>query len=387
MSEQTTIFKNFHVAQLAEQIRLTVLTNQTLYIEGDPGAGKTQIMYQIADEMGYACVCFMLSEMMPEDLGGIITADVANSVAKRLCPDIVARLWAAHTETDIIDEKTGEVTNPEARRPVLAFADEINNATAMMLSTCFKLLHEGVAGGYQSPPGTVFMSAGNDPATSNVAQDLPAPLYNRMVTVKFAGPSFDEFEQYGMSNQFHPAVLGFLRRNPDHLSKEADFTNGQPNPTPRSWEAVSDYLHVIDKLKEQGQEITSLSRMFGIAGRVGERSAKVMEASLKYADKLVPIKEVLADPGNVYAPDDFIPAYMQCLAMAAQVDEVDEVERCIIYVRRLPKEVMSVFVTTVLSRPDSDDFIDAFDIDTDVEGKGGFAARSNLGAALNIQQS
>lgn len=376
MTEQQSIFNNFHVAQLADQVRLSVLTGQVLYIEGVPGIGKTQIINQIADEMGYAPVCFMLSEMMPEDLGGIITADVANGVAKRLAPDIISRIQGTHNDTGL---------------PVLAFADEINNATAMMLSSCFKLLHEGVAGGYMVPEGTVFIAAGNDPASSNVAQDLPAPLYNRMTTVKFAGPSWPEFEQYGIINKFHPAVMGFLRLNPSHLIDEADFTDGQPNPTPRSWEAVSDKLHALDNVREENPDHplvkNKLSRMYAIAGSVGERSAKMMEASLKFADKLVPFSEVVADPNNAYAPDEFIPAYMQCLAMAAQMETVEQAERGIIYIRRLPKEVMSVFVTTLLARPDSTDFIDAFDLDTDVEGAGGFAARSNLGATLNIQTS
>lgn len=369
MTEQQSIFRNFHVTQLAEQIRLSILTQQVLYIEGPSGVGKTQIINQIAEQEGYTPVCFMLSEMMPEDLGGIITADVEAGVAKRLAPDVIARIQGAHDSTG---------------RPVLAFADEINNATSMMLSTCFKLLHEGVAGGYMVPEGTVFIAAGNDPETSNVAQDLPAPLFNRMTTVQFAGPSFDEFEQYGILNKFHPAVLGFLRLNPSHLIDEADFTNGQPNPTPRSWEAVSEYLYILDRLAENGQKLSKPSRMYGIAGRVGEKSAKLMEASLKFADKLVPFSEVIAHPDTCIAPDDFIPAYMQCLALASQLETVAQAEKCIVYVRRLPKEVMSVFVTTLMARPDNTDFIDAFDIEADVMGEGGFAARSNLGASLNL---
>lgn len=364
----TSIFSNFHVGQLANQIRLSVMTGGVLYIEGPPGVGKTQIVNQVAEEMGYTAVCFMLSEMMPEDIGGIITADVANGVAKRLCPDVVARIHGAHQTTG---------------RPVLAFADEINNATAMMLSSCFKLLHEGVAGGYAVPEGTRFIAAGNDPATSNVAQDLPAPLYNRMTTVKFAGPSFEEFEQHGIARRFHPAVMGFLNRNTSFLISEADFTEAGAQPTPRSWESVSDYLKVCDSL---ATPLASIDRMYGLAGRVGEKAAKMMEASLKWSDKLVPFRDIIASPDTALAPADFIPAYMQCLSCASQIETVDDAKKCSAYVRRLPREVMSVFITSLLSRPDSTQFIDAFSIDGDIEGLDGFGARSNLGAELKIRQ-
>lgn len=76
---------------------------------------------------------------------------------------------------------------------------------------------------------------------------------------------------------------------------------------------------------------------------------------------------------------------MQCLAIASQLETVPQAEKCIQYVRRLPKEVMSVFVTTLMAREDSAEFIDAFDIDGDIEGEGGFAARSNLGQSLQLQ--
>jgi len=131
--------------------------------------------------------------------------------------------------------------------------------------------------------------------------------------------------------------------------------------------------------------VSKPTRMMGLAARVGESTALMMEASLKWADKLTPFSQVVADPNNVTAPTEFVPAYMQVLSIGSQISTVAEAERCILYVKRLPKEVMSVFVTTLLGREDSTEFIDAFDLEVDIENANGFAARSALGGDLNIR--
>ena len=124
---------------------------------------------------------------------------------------------------------------------------------------------------------------------------------------------------------------------------------------------------------------------FGIAGRVGEKAGKMIEASLKYADKLIPFDEVLADPDGAKVTDEFIPAYMQGLSLAGAIQTVEQAEIVIRYVKRMAPEVTSVFVTSLIGRPDGPEFVGAFDLNEDITGINGFGARSNLGQELSIR--
>jgi hypothetical protein len=323
------------VDQLEDQLALGVATKQITYIEGPPGVGKTGIIKNFAEENGYEPLCFMVSECLPEDFGGIVAADLAEGVARRLMPDIVARMHSEHARTG---------------KPILAFFDEINNGSQMVFSSCMKLLHEGVAAGFAVPEGTVFVAAGNPPETSSVAQELPAPLYNRMANLQFDGPTIAEFERYAMRRGVHPAVMSFLNQNPQWLLDNADFTGTGAQPTPRSWEAVSDVLNVIDKAKGVDKAQRSFTRVVAIAARVGDSAARMMEATLKHADQLESWANIRRTPESAKATESFVPAYMQVVAVVPNVKDSDDLRAALTYVRRLPAEIKSFFIRSLLDK-------------------------------------
>jgi len=320
-----------NVTQLVAHLTVNAKLGQTTLIMGPAGVGKTQLVYQAAEHLGYTVRVFMGSEMLPEDAGGIVTADMAKKEAVRLMPDMVATINAAHEETG---------------KPVLAFLDEINNASMAVMSTMFKMVNEGVAGGYAVPDDTVFVCAGNPPEVSSAAQELPAPLLNRMAVVNFEGPTIDEWEEYALGAGVAPAVMGFLKQNPQYLIGKADFDEGTPTPTPRSWESVSNMLQLLDSgdAGDMGVEVRAgAMRMSMIASRVGSESSHAMEAYLQWGDKLVSWDTIKADPANAPVTDEFVPAYMQAVALVTHATTEEDAKAAITYARRLPAEVLPVF--------------------------------------------
>jgi SpoVK/Ycf46/Vps4 family AAA+-type ATPase len=329
-----------HVAQLKEMLAINMAIKQVTFILGPPGCGKTEIVRQVAKEQGSTAVDFILSELLPEDIGGTVVADTKNSQSIRLMPDVVARIHKVRAETG---------------RPVVAFFDELTNAPKSVTAAAFKLLHEGTAGGFAVPEDTMFVAAGNPPEVSSVAEDLPAPLLNRMSIVNFAGPTATEWRDHMLNRGVHPAVMGFVHMNGSYLIEEADFNSGSATPTPRSWAAVSAMLHHLDKLKEtDGKPLNVVTRMSSIASRVGSRAAQMMEASLKYADQLQPWSAIKADPENCPVTQEFAPAYIQAIALIAAVGErsKEDAKSAIIYGRRLPREVLAVLALGLSQRPD-----------------------------------
>lgn len=328
-----------NATQLAQHLAINMAVKQVSFIIGAPGCGKTEIVRQVAEAHGYHAVDFILSELLPEDIGGMVAADTKNARSVRLMPDVISRMFKER-------EATG--------KPIVAFFDELTNAPKSVTAAAFKLLHEGTAGGFKVPEDTVFIAAGNPPEVSSVADDLPAPLLNRMSLINFAGPTTTEWQDHMLNRGVHPAVMGFIKLNPSYLMDEADFNSGSATPTPRSWTAVSAKLHHLDKIKEEGKPINPVTRMSSIASSVGSKAAQMMEAALKYADQLQPWEKIKADPENCPVTSEFAPAYIQAIALitAVGLKSREDAKAAITYGRRMPREVLAVLALGLSQRPD-----------------------------------
>lgn len=338
MAKAHSMFASIGVEGLRRQIKLNAALKHVSFISGPPGVGKTRIVEQVAAEMGFASEAFIVSQMMPEDIGGIVAADMANRTAVRLMPDIIDTI-------NRLRESSGT--------PVLAFFDEVNNGSQLMFGALMNLLLERKSAGYAVPEDTVFVAAGNPPEVSTVAQELPAPLLNRMAYVYFDGPTNDEFMTYGASRNIHPAVLGFFRidGNGKYLKGAGDFDSGEPQPTPRSWESVSQVLNAYD-VHANTFGMTRADRMIAVASRVGERAANLMEVAIKYGDELERWENIMRDPGTAKVPSGFVPCFMQTVAVNNSVMDAETFAAAFTYMKRLPSETMALFGQAIAARAD-----------------------------------
>jgi MoxR-like ATPase len=362
MATDTPVLK-VTAAGLTTQLLLAFASSQVLYVEGNPGGGKTQIIRKAASSAGYAPMDFALSECMPEDFGGIVTADLAARTAVRLMPDIIDRI-----------RRTQESTG----KPVAVFFDELTNASNSVFSACMKILHEGTGGGFTVPEGTRFVAAGNDPTSSSLASELPAPLLNRMAKVVYDGPTWDEWQAHMLGKNPHPALMSYVRANPTALGIDADFNSDSPQATCRSLEAASDVLKIIDQVSETGAKISPADRVTALASRIGGVHAVGMGAHLKYADRLVAWSAITANPAKASIPEDFTVAYMQMiLVLKASVDKATTVT-ALKYVRRMSKELVALYVNSLLLRDDAAVYYEAFDSETIAAVR----ASSSLGQSL-----
>lgn len=344
MAKSNSAFTGLGVEALRKQVIMNLMLDQVTYISGPPGVGKTRVIEQIAHDNGFAPITFIISQMMPEDLGGMVTADTSRQVAVRLMPDVL----------DTIN-RTRESTG----KRVLAFFDEINNGSSLMFGALMNLILERCAAGFCVPEDTRFICAGNPPEVSSVAQELPAPLINRMALIDFDGPTMKEFETYALQRGFHPSVVGFLTMdsNAQYLKDSADFNTGAANPTPRSWEATSKFLEVYDTLAANGQ-VGPRDRTEGIAARVGRHAAQMMEVALKYGDELISWDVIKADPATAPVSDQFVPAYMQTMALINVCKTGDDLTTAFTYLKRMPKEMRAVFATGLRSSPNLDAMVE-----------------------------
>jgi hypothetical protein len=332
-------YNKVRVGSLEMMIKTSVATDVPLLILGGFGVGKSAIVAQMADKLGYVMVDVRLSQMLPEDLGGLPVPAKKGEYVVRLMPDLIARVNAAHKA---------------AGKPVLLFLDEITSGLPTILAAAYQLVLDRCLGEYCLPEGTRIVCAGNRPQDKGVTYDMPRPMANRMMIVEFEGATWEEFETYAIKAEFHPLVISALKQQPTLVCSEVDMDDEEGrNPTPRTWEFVSRIMYHAD---DTGVRVRD--RMLQVAAVVGDAAALKFETVLRMAEKLVSFEEITADPEKaaVY-PNDLAASYLQMMLIVERIGEQKQFDTVFKYVERMPKELIGVFFRSVLLRPAKSQFL------------------------------
>lgn len=329
-----TTYNTVTANTLEEEIRLHVATDVPLMIWGPPGVGKSEIIAQVADTMGYALLDRRVSYMMPEDFFGLPFADRDSKSTIRLVPDIIADVVRLNTETG---------------KPVLLLLDELTSAgTPGVFAACYQLILNRCLANAHLPADTRIIAAGNRASDKGVVYEMPMPLANRMAHVEYGGPTWDEFEVWSVGNEVHPVVMAFLKQQPQYLCNKITTKGNKDgrNPTPRSWAFLSRKMHAADQLK-----LSHDTRLRTTAATVGDEAALKLETVMRLADKMVPFDVLLSRPDTAPVPDDLASSYLLMTMVAQRIEKQTQFDKVFTYIERMPKELIGVFFRLMLRHP------------------------------------
>ena len=262
---------------------------QSILLLGPPGIGKSQSVLAYAKEEAerlglkfavydetlteddlkstYLYVDFRLTEVEPSDLLGL--PQKLNGYMT-----YVPLKWA-HMLT-----KAGAG---------LLFLDELTNVQRSdVIAAAYKIVLDRRVGFINLPATVRVIAAGNRPEHSSIAQELPAPLLNRFLTVNIMPPSVQDWVAY-MTATYKDAwdtrVAGYLYAFKEDLYRPPqEAMTLEPYPTHRSWTMLSLALHNI--------QIADLKPKVA-ASYVGSEVAQRFSAFLKLN---VNVDELLANP-------------------------------------------------------------------------------------------
>ena len=243
---------NVDSEQLRQRIKmaykLKVKRNElsSLFIWGAPGIGKTEIVKQVADELGIDLIVWHLSTIEPSDFLGI--------------PKIVSI-----ADGEEVDEETpGAVERTVFRLPsifptsngkndkgLILFFDELNRAKGPVLSASLQLTLEGQVGTYKIPSKCVIVAAGNRKEdVGGDVREIEGALANRFTHVNLV-PKFEDWLKWAMVEKWkagegvdpsvvgqrkvHPDVISFLSMHKEFFHKFDDEKEELGWPSPRSW--------------------------------------------------------------------------------------------------------------------------------------------------------
>jgi len=304
-------------SKIIEALKVCISAKQPAFLWGPPGVGKSDVVAQIARELGYKLIDIRAVLLDPVDLRGLPRIENGESV------------WSTPAFL------------PKGKGKYLVFLDELNAAPPLVQAACYQLVLDRKIGEYELPKDAVVVAAGNREGDRAVTSRMPSPLANRFVHLDF-DVDVDDWIRWGLSNGVRTEVLAFQRFRPALLHQFDPQKNEKAFPTPRSVTFLSRLMDASN-----GDIDYDLAK-----GVVGEGYASEFIGFLKIFKSLPDPDMVLMAPSKAVVPTDPATLYAICGAVATKASD-QNMKNVVEYANRLPVEFSVLLIRDCITRDDS----------------------------------
>jgi len=323
-------FKTF--SQVAPHV---LAVHKPVLLRGRHGIGKSEVVYQIAQDMGLPIVERRASQMTEGDLVGLPKTD--GDVTSFCPPD-----WF-QTACDT---------------SVVLFFDEVDRAVTEVRQGLFELTDSRKLFGKHLHPDTVIIAAvngGEHGSQYQVGEMDPAEL-DRW-TVFDVEPTVEDWLDWAKGNT-NEMVWDFVNQNRSHLEHAGDYEPNKVYPSRRSWKRLNDCLENASML---GEEYNALTYQLACSF-VGFEGAVAFNDFVQNYERQVTI-EMILDQGKVEKTKDFginehcaIIDKLEASDRFMQAMAVEQVQNLANYFVTLPSEA-AMKLWTVLGKGDNENVI------------------------------
>lgn len=305
MSRATVTIKQFK-----EIVKFTIENNlkQPILGLGAPGIGKSEVIKEIGEELGYYVEDLRLAQMSEVEIGGLIYPNA----------DKTKTVWL---KPDFFPEENGPKT--------ILLLDEITSAPKHNQLPAYQLVLDRRIGKHKLPDSTVIIALGNREEDGGVYVDLAAPLADRFeiydiecdanTWLEFAKTSIDKVTGKGIN----PLVTSFITSHPDQLHTQSENQDEMIFATPRSWKRVSDTLNSANG---QLNEIAELKVAATVGDVIGSKFTAYCNqyASNHVAQDVIDGKDVTLNGSRaeiLFVSDSLVSILNQKVKSGASLDE------------------------------------------------------------------
>ena len=146
-----------------------------------------------------------------------------------------------HQETIWLKPEIFHIDENDRDTVILMFFDELDKAAPSVQAAALQLILDRKSWTHQLPENAFILAAAN-PARdmSTYSTRMKPELLNRFQHYNIQ-PEYESFREWGIHNQIHPFVLGYLSYDYSKLYADEEGRD-TAFPTPRSWKSVSDTL-------------------------------------------------------------------------------------------------------------------------------------------------
>jgi len=217
----------------------------SVFIQGQPGIGKSQAVIRIAanieKELGKKVNVQDIRLLLfnPVDLRGIPVADMEEKVAIWLKP----KLFKLDASNNVIN---------------ILFLDELTAAPSSLQAAAYQIALDRQLGEHKLPENTFIIGAGNRTSDNAIAYDMPTALRNRFIHFELV-LDLEDWLSWAEIKGINPYIVEFLNNNPDKFAYKDLSTDSFIIVTPRSWEILSNLLNTLGgEAKDNETFITSV---------------------------------------------------------------------------------------------------------------------------------
>jgi len=310
-------------------------TTNRVMLRGEKGIGKSSIMKALKEILpgDYA---FAYIDCSGKDLGDV-------------------GLPSPNRELRITEFFTNAEFRLTEGKPVVMMLDEFSKATRVAQNMLHPLLevHNPRIGAMPLPDGSIVFLTGNL-GEEGIGDTLADHTLDRLTTVEVRKPTTQEWLEWGVQNDIHPALLAWVDQTPTVLAsfRDDDFDNDNSyvyNPkrvqgkfiTPRSLELASNIMWGRDKPGVTANTLTA-----ALIGTVGEAGARDLQSYLAFQDDLPPRDVILKTPESAPIPQS-VAAIITLLFNLERIVDEDTIAPVMTYVERLETEHQAVFCTAL----------------------------------------
>lgn len=311
-------------SKLYEALRALIDERVPLHIWGACGVGKSQIVFQVANDTDREFRDVRAGQLDPVDMRGL--------------PRIVS------DQTEWVPPKF----LPTSGKGIL-FLDELTSAPQMTQAACYQLVLDRRLGEYVLPEGWVVIAAGNPASERGVHFSMPRPLRNRFVHLELDA-DLDDWCRWAVKAGVRPEIIAFLRFKPELLHAADRTSDANAWPTPRSWEMASSVLAGIAR-RRQSTLLSGASEFETqlVDGAVGSAASAELTAFLRLFRQLPSIDEVLLTPDTAPVPTETSAQIAIATALGRVMSDAS-IGRAIRYLDRMPTEMRVMAVRDAAAR-------------------------------------
>lgn len=281
----------------ARALRHAMMKMRPVFLWGQPGIGKSDVVQQIADSLNAPMIDIRLSLWDPTDIKGI---PYFNSNINKM-------VWGEPNE--LPDEAFASQHDH-----VVLFLDEMNSAAPNVQAAAYQLILNRRVGEYYLPDNVMIVAAGNRESDKGVTFRMPAPLANRFIHLEMTH-SFDDWFEWAVHNSIHKDVVGYLQFSKGDLNNFDPKSGSRSFATPRSWSFVSELL-------DDGIDDSILTDL--VSGAIGEGLAIKFMAHRKIAANMPNPTDILAGKVKELKNKDISAMYSLTVSLCYELKDAND---------------------------------------------------------------